>query len=198
MPPSNVCGACPDKVVQNPNLNWTTAILAFDRPDRHGVETSTLKCLIAILLSCPLESEHHAVAGFWQVWNNSLCQLRLLDALLSLPSDTFNFVTLPGRRIVSTDDIPATSPSIKALAANVQVHTWNSLDLFEVLVRLADSESIEVRNFVREMLDKAVKISAEIVQMGLLQVTVRSLLPAGCMWVLTSDPTGFALGRNPA
>lgn len=106
------------------------------------------------------------------MWKNSLYQLRLLDALLSLPSDTFNFVTLPGRRIVSTDDIPATSPSIKALAANVQVHTWNSLDLFEVLVRLADSESLEVRNFVREMLDKAVKISAEIVQMGLLQVTV--------------------------
>lgn len=112
------------------------------------------------------------MSGFWQTWKNPLYQLRLLDALLSLPSDTFNFVTLPGRRIVSTDDIPATSPSIKALAANVQGHTWNSLDLFEVLVRLGDSESVEVRNFVGEMLDKAVKISAEIVQMGLLQVTV--------------------------
>ena len=131
-----------------------------------------MKLLIAILLSCPLEAEHHAVSGFWQTWKNPLYQLRLLDALLSLPSDTFNFVTLPGRRIVSTDDIPATSPSIKGLAANVQVHTWNFLDLFEVLVRLADSESAEVRNFVREMLEKAVKISAEIVQMGLLQVTV--------------------------
>jgi CCR4-NOT transcription complex subunit 1 len=151
---------------------------AFDWPDRHGVETSTLKLLIAILISCPLEVEHHAVSGFWQTWSNPLYQLRLLDALLSLPSDTFNFVTLPGRRIVSTEDIPATSPSIKALAANVQVHTWNSLDLFEVLVRLADSESMEVRSFVREMLDKAVKISAEIVQMGLLQVTVSGRIRA--------------------
>lgn len=81
-------------------------------------------------------------------------------------------MTLPGRRVVTIDDIPSSSPTIKQLAANVQGHTWNSLDLFEVLVRLADSESIEVRNFIREMLDKAVKLSAEIVHMGLLQVTV--------------------------
>jgi CCR4-NOT transcription complex subunit 1 len=112
------------------------------------------------------------VTGFWQTWNNPLYQLRLLDALLSLPSDTFNFVTLPGRRVVTIDDIPASSPTIKLLAANVQGHTWNSLDLFEVLVRLADADSEDVRNYIREMLDKAVKLSAEIVHMGLLQVSV--------------------------
>ncbi|KAJ3518409.1 hypothetical protein NM688_g9443 [Phlebia brevispora] len=154
----------------NPNLNWANAIKAFDWPDRQGVETSTLKVLIAILVSCPPESEHHAVTGFWQTWNNPLSQLRLLDALLSLPSDTFNFVTLPGRRIVTVEDVASASPTIKALAQNVQTHTWNSLDLFEVLVRLADSESVEVREFVREMFEKAVKVSAEIVHVGLLQV----------------------------
>jgi CCR4-NOT transcription complex subunit 1 len=51
------------------------------------------------------------------------------------------------------DDVSIASPIIKALAANVQGHTWNSLDLFEVLVRLAESDSI--RGCVREMLDKA-------------------------------------------
>ena len=153
-------------------MNWSSVIKSFDRPDRRGVEASTLKLLIAILGNCPPETEHHAVFGFWQTWNNPLYQLRLLDALLSLPSATFNFVSLPGRRVVTTEDIPASSPSIRQLAANVQGHTWNSLDLFEVLVRLADSESEDVRNFIREMLDKAVKLSAEIVHMGLLQVAV--------------------------
>ncbi len=162
--------------LQNEQLNWASVIKSFDRPDRQGVGTATLKLLIAILMSCPPESEHHAVAGFWQEWNNPLYQLRLLDALLSLPSDTFNFVSLPGRRVVTTDDIPASSPTIKQLAANVQGHTWNSLDLFEVLVRLADSESEDIRNFIRDMLDKAVKLSAEIVHMGLLQVSVSHLL----------------------
>lgn len=161
---------------QHVNLNWPSVIKAFDWPDRHGVDTATLKLLIAILLNCPREAEPHAVTGFWGTWSNSLYQLRLLDALLSLPADTFNFVQLPGRRIVTVDDVVIASPTIKSLAANVQGHTWNSLELFEVLVRLADSESVDIRNCVREMLDKAVKISAELVHMGLLQVEVRHIL----------------------
>ncbi|KAF9036996.1 Not1-domain-containing protein [Hymenopellis radicata] len=151
-------------------INWAVVIQSFDRPDRAGVDTATLKLLIAILLNCPRNEEPHAVTGFWTVWSNHLYQLRLLDALLSLPADTFNFVQLPGRRIVTVDDVAIASPTIKALAANVQGHTWNSLELFEVLVRLADSDSQEIRNCVREMLDKAIKISAELVHMGLLQV----------------------------
>lgn len=109
-------------------------------------------------------------------------QLRLLDALLSLPADTFNFVSLPGRRVVTVDDVVNASPTIKTLAANVQGHTWNSLDLFETLVALGDSENSEIRSCVREMLDKAVKISAELVHMGLLQVSVR-------IWYLFPSPS---------
>ncbi|KAG6854974.1 hypothetical protein C0991_009797 [Blastosporella zonata] len=154
----------------NVNLNWPSVIKSFDKPDRLGVDTATLKLLIAVLLNSPREVEPHAVTGFWEVWSNPLYQLRLLDALLSLPADTFNFVQLPGQRIVTVDDVAIASPTIKALAANVQGHTWNSLELFEVLVRLAESESLEIRGCVREMLDKAIKISAELVHMGLLQV----------------------------
>ncbi|KAG6897848.1 hypothetical protein C0992_010336 [Termitomyces sp. T32_za158] len=151
-------------------LNWPSVIKAFDKPDRHGVDTATLKLLISILLNSPRDAEPHAVTGFWEVWSNSLYQLRLLDALLSLPADTFNLVQLPGQRIVTVDDVAIASPTIKSLAANVQGHTWNSLELFEVLVRLADSTSMEIKSYVRDMLDKAIKISAEIVHMGLLQV----------------------------
>ncbi len=158
------------------NLNWAAVIKSFDWSDRHGVDTATLKMLIAILLNSPRATEPHAVTGFWETWSNSLYQLRLLDALLSLPADTFNFVQLPGHRIVTVDDVSIASPTIKSLAANVQGQTWNSLELFQVLVYLADSDSNEIRNCVREMLDKAIKISAEIVHMGLLQVSVSRTL----------------------
>ncbi|KAI0646780.1 Not1-domain-containing protein [Trametes meyenii] len=154
----------------NGELNWAAAIKAFDMPDRQGVDTATLKLLIAILMNAPRDESHHAVTGFWKLWSNTLYQLRLLDALLSLPADTFNFVNLPGRKIVTVDDVAGASPTIKSLAANVQGHTWNSLDLFEVLVQAADLKIPDVENVVREMLDKAVKISAELVHMGLLQV----------------------------
>ncbi|KAJ3764887.1 hypothetical protein FB446DRAFT_835830 [Lentinula raphanica] len=156
----------------NANLNWATVIKSFDVPDRHGVDTPTLKLLIAILLGCSRDANPHPVTGFWTIWSNALYQLRLLDALLSLPGDTFNLVQLPGRRVVTVEDVAIASPTIESLAANVQGHTWNSLDLFEVLVKLADSESTEIRGVVREMLDKAIKISAELVHMGLLQVSM--------------------------
>lgn len=161
--------------VQSTTLNWANVIKAFDIPDRVGVDTATLKLLIAILLNSPRDTEPHAVTGFWMPWTNSIYQLRLLDALLSLPGDTFNFVSLPGKRIVTMDDVTNASPTIKALAANVQGHTWNSLDLFEVLVRAADSDSTDLRNLVREMLDKAVRISAELVHMGLLEAPVSTV-----------------------
>lgn len=77
---------------------------------------------------------------------------------------------------MTVEDVAGASPTIKSLAANVQSHTWNSLELFEVLVRLGESENSDVRSFVREMLDKAVRISADIVHMGLLQVPVRVVL----------------------
>ena len=140
------------------------------------MDTATLKLLIAILLSAPLDEEPHAVTAFWEPWSNQLYQLRLLDALLSLPGDTFNFVSLPGKRIVTINDVTDASPTIRTLAANVQGYTWNSLELFQILVKLADSESADIRSCVREMLDKAIKISAEIVHMGLLQVPVSSPL----------------------
>ena len=112
------------------------------------------------------------------MWKNLLYQLELLDALLSLPADTFNFVSLPGHWIVTAGDVAAVSPTIKSLAANVQGHTWNSLDLFKVLVQLADSDNADMRNCVRDMLDKALKISAELVHMGLLQVLVCHCYPS--------------------
>ena len=155
-------------------LNWSKVIEVFDWPDRTGVDTNTLKLLIAILQNSPRDADKPAVSGFWTQWKNPLYQLRLLDALLSLPSDTFNFYHLPGRRVVSVNDVQGASPTIKGLAATVQTGTWNSLDLFEVLVRLGDSENELVRGCVKEMLDKAIRISADVVHMGLLQAPVRS------------------------
>jgi CCR4-NOT transcription complex subunit 1 len=151
------------------------------------VDTATLKLLIAILVNSPRDAEPHFVSGFWSDWTNALYQLRLIDSLLSLPNDTFNFVSLPGRRIVTVDDVAVASPTIKALAANVQGHTWNSLDLIDTLVRMGDSENADIRHCVREMLDKGVRISAELVHMGLLQVPVSHRLAPSSLAASAND-----------
>ena len=108
---------------------------------------------INILVKAPWDADVYAIAGFWSTQHNLSYQLGLLDALHSLPTDTFKFVSLPGHQIVMMDNVASTSPTIKALAANVQGLIQNSLDLFEVC--LADSEQAKVRGFIWEMLDKA-------------------------------------------
>jgi CCR4-NOT transcription complex subunit 1 len=155
------------------SFTWPQLIEVLDRPERNGADTSTLKLVVSILLACPSEATPHAVEAFWTKWNNPLHQIKLLEALVSLPSDTFNFVRVPGRRVVTVDDVTGASPTIKALAANVQGQTWNSLPLFEILMKLADLGSGDVQAVVRDMLEKAVRISSELVHMGLLQVPVR-------------------------
>jgi CCR4-NOT transcription complex subunit 1 len=167
-------------------MNWPSLLEALDQPDRHGVDTPTLKLVIAVLHNCPRDADPHAVAGLWAPWKNTLYQLRLLDALLSLPHDTFSFISLPGRRIVTVDDVSSASSTIKSLAANVQGHSWNSLDLYDVIVPAAGLPSPEIRLCVRDMLDKAVKISPELVHMGLLQAAVSNLRIFG--WVHLAEP----------
>ncbi|KAF8342118.1 uncharacterized protein EI90DRAFT_3032174 [Cantharellus anzutake] len=153
------------------SIDWCNVLLyAFDHPGRPRIGTATLKLLAAIFRNTPRDSATPSICAFWKAWRNTLYQLRLLDALLSLPNDTFNLVSLPGRRIFTVDDVAGASSTIKALVANVQGHTWNSLDLIETLVRLGDSDTPNVAQYVRKMLEKAVEISAELVCMGLLQV----------------------------
>jgi len=135
------------------SLSIGLVIKSFDRPDRHGVDMATLKLLIAILLNSPRDAERHAVTGFWEPWNNPLYQLRLLDPLLSLPAGPFDVVQLPGQGIVAVGGVVV---AMESLGANVQGHTWNSLQLFEVLVRLASSKSVEIQSCVREMRSKSV------------------------------------------
>lgn len=138
------------------------------------MDATVLKHLTSILNNAPRETEHHAVTGLWKTWNNGLYQLRLLDALLSLPSATLNFTALPGQKILVDSDVRIAGTGITDLRVHVQNCTWNSLELFRVLVRLAYSYSVETRTIVCGILDKGIEVSAELVHLGLLQVPVRS------------------------
>lgn len=152
--------------------NWAKVIEAFDRVERHNVDPSTLKLVVAILLNSPRDAAAHAVEGLWTKWSNTAYHMKLLDALLSLPSDTFNFVSLPGQRVITVDDMESAGSAIKSLVANIQGQSWNTLQLFEVIADAADVESPEVYTAIHEMLDKAIKNSAEIIHIGLVQVNV--------------------------
>ncbi|KZT56511.1 Not1-domain-containing protein [Calocera cornea HHB12733] len=153
------------------NLDWSKVMQAFDQPSRQLVDTATLKLVVALLLTSPRNVASPAVNGCWSLWSNALFQLRLLDALLSLPADTFSFVALPGRRIITVDEVTTASATIKTLATNIQNHSWNSLDLIEFLVAVVDIEAVEVRLAARELMEKAIKVGPELVEIALLKLS---------------------------
>ena len=51
--------------LQRVKHDWSKVIHVFDWPDRQGVDTNTLKLLIAILVNSPRDVEKPAVSGFW-------------------------------------------------------------------------------------------------------------------------------------
>ena len=52
------------------SLDWSKAIESFDRPERHGVDSATLKLLVVILTNSPRDAVPPAVAGFWTKCSN--------------------------------------------------------------------------------------------------------------------------------
>lgn len=122
---------------------------------------------MAILLNLPQDTEIHA-AGLWSDWKNSAYQLQLLDGLISLPSDTFDPSSLPGRRV---NDAVFSKPGL-ALGANFRNNPWSSLDIIEKLVKLGVSGVSEVKSHARSLLNVAANANAELVHLGLLQIAV--------------------------
>lgn len=154
-------------------VSWAGVIRAFDEPAYFSLPAgSRLEGLAEVLLAAPRDAHSAAVSGLWGVWSHCLRQLQVLDALVSLPLETFTFVALPGRRVVTVDDVASASPTIKTLAAGVQGSSWNSLDLIETVANIADTDAPDVRMAATELLEKAVKASAELVLMGLIQLPV--------------------------
>lgn len=126
---------------------------------------------LALLLNPP-QSPSPPIAGLLShTWSNPLPQLVLIDRLLSLPSDTFNFSALPSpQRSLTRDDV-ADAP------LGFVNSTWNCKDIFEVCRQAAASEDAGVREKSNDILEKGVKVAPELVALGMVQATVSSSHP---------------------
>ncbi|PWN51417.1 Not1-domain-containing protein [Violaceomyces palustris] len=152
-------------------LSWPRIIRGMDELEGFSVPPKTpLNGLAAVLLTAPTQGQTSAVSGLWGPWTHRLCQVRILNGLLSVSQEKFSFAGLPGRRIVQTEDVGNATPMVRELAGSVQGNTWNSLDLVETLAEVANTDDPSVRSAVTDLLEKAVQSSAELVLMGLVQI----------------------------
>ena len=115
----------------------------------------------------PIES----VNSLWGVWTNRTRQLQILYSLLLL-SEHFSMKDVTARQIVSPSDFVDAPPTIQAQAKVASESVWNSLDLIETLMELANSvtgaeNSSEVGRPVTAILERAIQTNAECVLLGL-------------------------------
>jgi CCR4-NOT transcription complex subunit 1 len=179
-------------------LNWSRAVRLLDVPEGLTLAPgSNWNGFAAALLAAPRDAQQSpAVAGLWGAWAHRFRQLQILGGLVALPADAFSFLALPGRRIVSVDDVANASQTVKSLAAQVQNSSWNSLDLIESLTQIADTDEHDVRIAVTEILEKAVKSSAELVLMALVQIPVGLLALPLAMRCSPLSPSRSNPGRR--
>ncbi|KAE8230223.1 hypothetical protein CF326_g4782 [Tilletia indica] len=164
------------------SFDWTRVLRIFDERDEIVIPmTSRLEGFGTILMEAHaslLTEDGHwrtdgsdaSVSVMWSVWRHVIRQLTLFNGLLNLHPDEFSFGRLPGRKVVTAEDVASASQTIRQLAMNVQASSWNSLDLIGTLAQIASIEDGQVRMAVSDLLGKAVKASPECLLMGLVQI----------------------------
>lgn len=150
------------------SIRWSHIVQSFDSTGNPLLLLSPLgfPLFLALLLNPP-QAPNPPIAGLLSyIWSNPLPQLVLIDRLLSLPSDTFNFSALPSpQRIITREDV-ADAPLAFVNS------TWNCKDIFEVCGKAAASEDAGVREKSKDIIDKGVKAAPEVVFLGMVQSTV--------------------------
>lgn len=140
--------------IQGVEIDWPSLIFCFDRPERQSDSAASIKMVIELILSCPLQSEQHAIDAVWYVWDQSMFHLRLIDAMISLPVETLSFAQLPGRRVITLKQFAVYPSSAQAYARSIVNSNWNSVDLIATLSKLVGSQSPEVKSTAIAILQK--------------------------------------------
>lgn len=173
-----------------PSLKWSKVIKVYDDPNYNLPDSWGLRLFAAFLPICPTPSLGNsttnlnglicglggdsAIAGLWSEWNHSIIQFNLIERLVYLPIDSFNLSNLSSiTKVVRIEDGLRASPTVKALVGAVVNSPWNCKELVGVLVKMG-SDVGELGGRVRELLERAVKSSPELVLIALVQLEVSS------------------------
>ena len=158
-----------------PQLSWPRVIRGLDELDGFNSGFHTHMAGMAdVLLHAPVSSQAPisavAVSGLWGPWMHRLRQLQIFHGLLALGSDTFSFASLPGRRILTEEQLADAPSSVQTAAKPLLSSAYNSLDLVETLIEISASDDQTARSAVQEVLEKAVKACPELILLGLVQI----------------------------
>ncbi|CAG8600350.1 5032_t:CDS:2 [Diversispora eburnea] len=149
------------------NLADSVLIKSLDYSEFVVNDIKGVEIILNIYRFASKAQENFPLNAFWGRWNNINGQFSFLRRLVQAPLEVFNINDYPVKKVLSLEDFATASANLKSVAGVLTSHPWNSLELVETLIKLADSELFEE---IRSLFEKATKQTPEIVCLGLAQV----------------------------
>ncbi|KAL1917446.1 uncharacterized protein VTP21DRAFT_3839 [Calcarisporiella thermophila] len=159
-------------VEEFPQLNWRGVIRCLDHDGFIIMDSKGFRMILdAYRLAA---QDRFPIQIFWGRWNNFRGQFSFLYAVAQAPTDYIDLSVYPIRKVLKPEDIESLSPPMQAIASTLSLSQWNSLDLIDTLVQLADTSLHEQVRSLFEWV--AMKQYPELLLIGLLQIQSTNIL----------------------
>ncbi|KAJ1569392.1 hypothetical protein HK405_005645 [Cladochytrium tenue] len=146
----------------NPQIDWYSVIRSLDQKDFLVVDGHGIRLLLTASKVALHDVYKFPIEAFFGLWSNPRGQLSFLRFAIHTSPDVFALAGA-ARRV-----IPDSSPTLlKGLPQSFLNQPWNSLDLTETLIILADVP--EVAEDARVILENATQQAPELIVLGVAQ-----------------------------
>jgi CCR4-NOT transcription complex subunit 1 len=110
---------------------------------------------------------------FWGHWNNINGQFNFLRRIVQAPPEVFNINDYPVQKVLSMEDFATSNANLKSMSGMLTANPWNSVELIETMIKMADTDLFEE---VRQLFERAAKQTPEVMCLGLAQIQVNIAL----------------------
>lgn len=150
-----------------PHLDWGKVIEKLDYPEFVVNDTKGLEIILTAYKKATKDRSKFPLHVFWGRWNNIKGQFSFLNRIVHAPLETFNLNDYPVQKVLSLEDFANSSANLKSMAGLLTLNPWNSVELIETLIKMADTELYEE---IKLLFEKFTKQTPEVVCLGLAQV----------------------------
>ncbi|CAJ0847288.1 16872_t:CDS:10 [Entrophospora sp. SA101] len=150
-----------------PHLDWVKVIKLLDYPEFTIKDIKGVQLILTGFRKAVKDQQPFPIHLFWGNWNNLKGQFSFLRHLVQLSSNAFNINDYPIQKVLTTNDFPNSLTHLKSLPGILTSCPWNSLELVETLIRMADSD---LHEDVKVTFELSIKQAPELICLGLAQI----------------------------
>ncbi|CAG8523976.1 14374_t:CDS:10, partial [Acaulospora morrowiae] len=150
-----------------PHIDWNKVIEKLDYPEFVVNDVKGLEIILSAYKYGTKEKQLFPIHLFWGHWNNVKGQFSFLRRIIQAPAEMFSLSNYPVQKVLSLEDFATSSTNFKSMAGMLTSHPWNSVELIETLIKMADYGLFEE---IRSLFDRITKQTPEVVCLGLAQV----------------------------